>query len=432
MVADSAAATTASSDVASADSAATTASLDAAKLRADFPLLNKVINGNPIIYLDSGATSQKPYSVIAAMSDYYESYNANVHRSAYFIADQATTQTELARKKICQFIGAQNIEEVIFTKNATEAINLVAYSWGRANLAEGDAVLLSMLEHHSNIVPWHILAAERNLELRWLSVGDDFQLDLSNLDELLDGVKLVAISAMSNVLGTIPPVSAIAEAAHQHGAVVVCDACQFVPNRPCDVAELGVDFMAFSGHKMCGPTGIGVLWGRRDLLEEMPPFLGGGEMILDVSTEGFLPNTLPWKFEAGTPPIAEIIGLGAAVDYLMEIGMDAIATYEEELTAYAQKTLSDKFGDDIVIHGPVSAQNRGGAISFAYRDIHPHDVSQILDQYGVCVRAGHHCAKPLMKYLGVQATARASLFFYNTHSDIDRLSEALGGASDIF
>ncbi len=407
------------------------APLDGAKLKADFPLLTREINGQPIVYLDSAATSQKPHSVIAAMSDYYDRYNANVHRSAYFIAEQATTQTELARQKVRRFIGAAHTEEIIFTKNATEALNLVVNSWGRTNLADGDAVLLSLLEHHSNIVPWHILSAERNLELRWIPVGDDFQLDLSNLDELLEGVKVVAISAMSNVLGTLPPVSAIAEAAHERGAVVVCDACQFVPNRVCDVASLGADFVAFSGHKMCGPTGIGVLWGRRELLEEMPPFLGGGEMILDVSTEGFLPNTLPWKFEAGTPPIAEMVGLGAAVDYLSGVGMEAIAAYEEDLVAYAQKTLKDKFGDDIAIHGPADGP-RGGSISFAYRDIHPHDVSQILDQYGVCVRAGHHCAKPLMKHLGAQATARASLYFYNTREDIDCLAEALSKASEIF
>lgn len=420
------------------------AKLDPNKIRADFPLLAQEINGQGIVYLDSAATSQKPAAVIAAMSDYYDRYNANVHRSAYFIAEQATAQAELARQKICRFVGASGTQEIIFTKNATEAINLVANSWGRANLSPGDAVLLSIMEHHSNIVPWHILAAERNLELRWLPVGADYQLDLSQLDRLLDGVKLVAISAMSNVLGTVPPVAQIARAAHEQGAVVMCDACQFVPNHRCDVAELEADFLAFSGHKMCGPTGIGVLWGRQELLEEMPPFLGGGEMILDVSTEGFLANELPWKFEAGTPPIAEIIGLGAAVDYLCGVGMDAIAAHERELVAYAQGALADRFGDDVVIHGPAAAcdptgtsdsagaADRGGAISFAYRDIHPHDVSQILDQYGVCVRAGHHCAKPLMKHLGVQATARASVYLYNTRSDIDCLVKALGEASGIF
>ena len=406
--------------------------LDAAKLKADFPLLNRDINGQPIVYLDSAATSQKPNQVIAAMSHYYESYNSNVHRSAYYIAEQATTATEQARKKVQRFINAASTKEIIFTKNATEALNLVANSWGRANLNEGDAVLLSILEHHSNIVPWHILAAERNLELRWIPMGHDFQLDLSKLDQLLDGVKAVSISAMSNVLGTMPPLATLVEAAKQHGAIVICDACQFVPNRPCDVQQLGVDLLAFSGHKMCGPTGIGVLWGKQELLEAMPPFLGGGEMILDVSTDGFITNKLPWKFEAGTPPIAEIVGLGAAVDYLADIGMEAIANYEEDLVAYAQSTLKEKLGDDIEIHGPTSSDNRGGAISFAYRDIHPHDMSQILDQYGVCVRAGHHCAKPLMKHLGVQATARASLYFYNTPQDIDALADALAEASKIF
>lgn len=429
---------TAAASPAASAAAAPAPKLDPSKIRADFPLLGQEINGQGIVYLDSAATSQKPAAVIAAMSDYYERYNANVHRSAYFIAEQATAQAELARQKIRRFIGASGTQEIIFAKNATEAINLVANSWGRANLSPGDAVLLSVMEHHSNIVPWHILAAERNLELRWLPVGEDYQLDLSQLDQLLDGVKLVAISAMSNVLGTVPPMQLIARAARERGAVVLCDACQFVPNHGCDVAELEVDFMAFSGHKMCGPTGIGVLWGRQDLLEEMPPFMGGGEMILDVSTEGFLANELPWKFEAGTPPIAEIIGLGAAVDYLCGVGMDAVAAHERELVAYAQEALADRFGDDIVIHGPAVASgsagvpDRGGAISFAYRDIHPHDVSQILDQYGVCVRAGHHCAKPLMKHLGVQATARASVYLYNTRSDIDCLVKALGEASDIF
>ena len=406
--------------------------LDSANLKADFPLLGRTVHGKPIVYLDSAATSQKPRAVLEAMSVYYDDYNANVHRGAYFIAEQSTTQMELARQKVQRFIGAAAQEEIIFTKNATEALNLVVNSWGRANLQPGDAVLLSLLEHHSNIVPWHILAAELGLELRWISVGDDGHLDLTGLDRLLDGVKAVGISAMSNVLGTVVPVRTIADAAHEQGAVVICDACQLVPHRACDVDELGADFMAFSGHKMCGPTGIGVLWGRRDLLEEMPPFLGGGEMILDVSTEGFLPNQLPWKFEAGTPPIAETIGLGAAADYLTGIGMEAIAEHEESLTAYALKTLDDRLGDEIVIHGPADPHERGGTISFSYRDIHPHDISQILDQHGICVRAGHHCAKPLMRHLGVTATARASLYLYNTESDIDCLAEALRETAEFF
>lgn len=406
--------------------------LDSASLKADFPLLGREVHGKPIVYLDSAATSQKPRSVLEAMSAYYDDYNANVHRGAYFIAEQSTTQMELARKKIQRFIGATELEEIIFTKNATEALNLVVRSWGETNLQPGDAVLLSLLEHHSNIVPWHILAAERDLELRWIPVGNDGRLDLSGLDKLLDGVKAVGISAMSNVLGTVVPVRTIADAAREQGAVVVCDACQLVPHRACDVGELGADFVAFSGHKMCGPTGIGVLWGRRELLEEMPPFLGGGEMILDVTTEGFLPNELPWKFEAGTPPIAETIGLGAAVDYLTEIGMEAVAEHEESLTAYALKTLGDRLGENIVIHGPADPHDRGGTISFAYRDIHPHDVSQILDQHGICVRAGHHCAKPLMRHLGVMATARASLYLYNTESDIDCLADALGETDAFF
>ena len=406
--------------------------MDSASLKADFPLLSREVRGKPIVYLDSAATSQKPRAVLEAMSEYYDDYNANVHRGAYLIAEQSTTQMELARQKVQHFIGATAQEEIIFSKNATESLNLVVNSWGRANLRPGDAVLLSLLEHHANIVPWHILAAELGLELRWIPVGEDGRLDTSNLDRLLNGVKAVGISAMSNVLGTLVPVRTIADAAHEHGAVVVCDACQLVPHRACDVGDLGADFIAFSGHKMCGPTGIGVLWGRRELLEEMPPFLGGGEMILDVTTEGFLPNELPWKFEAGTPPIAETIGLGAAVDYLTEIGMEAVAEHEESLTAYALKTLDDRLGEDIVIHGPADSHDRGGTISFAYRDIHPHDVSQILDQHGICVRAGHHCAKPLMRHLGATATARASLYLYNTESDIDSLAEALSETAEFF
>lgn len=431
--------------------------LDPCAIKADFPLLGREVHGHQIVYLDSAATSQKPRQVIDAMDDFYRTVNSNVHRSAYYIAERATAMTEAARAKIQHFIGAESTQEVIFTKNATESCNLVVNSMGRARLNPGDAVLLTMIEHHANIVPWHILSDQLGLELRWLPVGEDGHLDLTRLDELLDGVKMVGISAMSNVIGTVPPIRQIADAAHAHGAIVLCDGCQFVPHRPCDVTDLGVDFMAFSGHKMCGPTGIGVLWGRQELLEEMPPFLGGGEMILDVTTEGFLANKLPWKFEAGTPPIAEIVGLGAAVEYLSGIGMESVSAHEIELTSYAFEALDSSFGDDIVLHGPkvsssrvsdgsVSASpvsdssvsdsfwqpSRGSTISFAYRDVHPHDVSQILDQYGVCVRAGHHCAKPLMRHLGVQATARASLYIYNTKSDVDRLVEMLGETGNFF
>jgi cysteine desulfurase/selenocysteine lyase len=321
---------------------------------------------------------------------------------------------------------------VVFTKNATEACNLVAASWGRANLGEGDVVLLTQMEHHANIVPWHLLAAERGITLRWVPLTPDGHLDLTDLDRLLDGVRLFGFTAMSNVLGTINPVRRLTDAAHAAGAVTLVDACQFVPHVPTDVVEWDADFIAFSGHKMCGPTGVGVLWGRDELLDAMPPFLGGGEMIRDVRLDGFTANELPWKFEAGTPPIAEIIGLGAAVDFLSALGMPAVRQHEVELTAYALRTLGERFGDDLVVHGPVDAAQRGGVLSFAFRDLHPHDVSQVLDQHGVCVRAGHHCAKPLMRVLGVGATARASVYLYNDESDVDALADALDEAGDFF
>ncbi|MDY7100267.1 MAG: SufS family cysteine desulfurase [Actinomycetota bacterium] len=408
------------------------AGLDAQRIRRDFPLLARSVHGCRIAYLDSAATSQKPQVVLDAMDAYYETINANVHRGAYHIADQATTAMEDARTAIRRFIGARSNREVVFTRNATEAINLVARSWGAQNLREGDAVVVSRMEHHSNIVPWHMLAAERGIELRWIDLTPDGQLDLSELDRLLDGAKLLAVSAASNVLGTLNPVRRLADAAHDAGALVLVDACQHVPHLPTDVVELGADFLAFSGHKMCGPTGIGVLYGREELLDAMPPFLGGGEMILDVTTEGFIANELPWKFEAGTPAIAEAVGLGAAVGYLDALGMDAVRAHEISLTAYALRQLSERWGDDIRVHGPAEPASRGGVLSFAFRDVHPHDVSQFLDQRGVCVRAGHHCAKPLMRALDVGATVRASLYVYNDTDDVDVLVDALGDVGDIF
>jgi len=400
--------------------------------KADFPLLARDVYGKPIVYLDSAATSQKPQAVLEAMDAYYRTVNANVHRGAYHIADIATQAMEEARSKLQRFVGAASLREIIFCRNATEAVNLVAHSWGRSNLSEGDAVLLTHMEHHANIVPWHMLAAERGIELRWLPLDDDGRLDLRHLDRLLDGVRLVAFSAMSNVLGTIPPIRRIADAAHERGALVLLDGAQYVPHVPTDVAELGCDFLAFSGHKMCGPTGIGVLWGREELLEAMPPFMGGGEMILNVTTEGFLPNELPWKFEAGTPAIAEVVGLGAAVDYLGGIGMEAVRRHDTSLTAYALRTLTERHGELLTIHGPPEPAARGGVLSLEYGDVHAHDISQVLDEQAVCVRAGHHCAKPLMRRLGVVATARASVYIYNDTSDIDQLSEALDRVGDLF
>lgn len=405
---------------------------DVAAIKADFPILNKPINGRELVYLDSASTSQKPTQVLDVMRDFYENTNANVHRGAYFLSDRASRSMEGARKKVARLIGAPDSDEVIFTKNATESLNLIAQSWGRANLSRGDVVVLSVIEHHANIVPWHMLAAERGIELRFIPVGDDGLLDLSNLDELLDGAKLVSITAMGNVTGAIVPVDRIAKAAHAVGALCAVDACQLVPHVPTNVAELGCDFLAFSGHKMCGPTGIGVLWARKEILEAMPPFLGGGGMIANVTTEGFTTADVPHKFEAGTPPIAEIVGLGAAADYLTAIGMDNIRRHEIELSAYFMRSIKERHGDDVVVHGPSEPSQRGAVFSFAYKDVHPHDLSQVLDERGVSVRAGHHCAKPLMKHLGVGATARASLYIYNDESDVDQLVEALDDASDLF
>ena len=407
--------------------------LDVTTLRKDFPLLAREVNGHPITYLDSAASAQRPVQVLDAMREYDETTHANVHRGVYAIAEEATRRFEEARHNVGRFIGAPDpAREVVFTKNATEGLNLVAHTWGRTHLHEGDTIVLTEMEHHANIVPWHMLAAERGLTIRWIPVDDDGGLVLDNLEALVDGAKLVGITCMSNVLGTLNPISRIAEVAHRAGAVVVADGAQSVPHLPTDVTELGVDFLAFSAHKMLGPTGIGVLWGRNELLSELPPFLGGGEMILDVRKEGFTPNDIPWRFEAGTPPITEAIGLGAAVDYLTAVGMDAVRAHEISLTTYAMTTLQERFGKDLRIFGPKDPTARGGVLSFAFRDLHPHDISQILDQYGVCVRAGHHCAKPLMRRLGVNATARASFALYNDESDVDVLADALTAAGAFF
>ena len=407
--------------------------LDVARVQKDFPILHRAMpGGGRLVYLDSAASSQKPQSVLDAMTRYYETTHANVHRGVYGIAEEATRLMEEARDKVGRFIGAGPSHEVIFAKNGTECLNLVANAWGRANLRSGDAVLLTEIEHHANLVPWLMLREQLGVELRYIPLGDDGHLDLSELDRLVDGVKLVAVTAMSNVLGTLTPVRLIADTAHAAGAVVVVDGAQYAPHLPTNVGDLGADFFAFTGHKLLGPTGIGVLWGKTELLEAMPPFLGGGEMIRDVRLDGFTPNELPWKFEAGTPPIAETVGLGAAVDYLEALGMDAVRAHEVELTGYALRTLAARFGPDMTIYGPTEPAERGGVISFAYKDIHPHDISQVLDQSGVCVRAGHHCAKPLMRRLGIGATARASFYVYNDESDVDALADALDATSAFF
>jgi cysteine desulfurase/selenocysteine lyase len=406
--------------------------IDVSLLKKDFPLLDRQVHDQRLVYLDSAASSQKPRAVLDAMDRCYETYYANVHRGVYTIAEEATAAYEAARARVASFIGAGAAEEIVFTKNVTEAINLVAYTWGRQNLRAGDAVLLTEAEHHANLVPWLMLKEERDIELRFLPVGDDGLLDLTDLDRLVDGVKLVSVTAMSNVLGMLVPVRRLADAAHATGALCLVDAAQYVPHLPTNVAELGVDFFGFTGHKMLGPTGIGVLWARRELLDSMPAFMGGGEMIRDVRLDGWTPNDAPWKFEAGTPPIAEAVGLHAAIDYLDALGMESVREHEVSLTGYALRTLTDRFGDDITIYGPSEPAQRGGVVSFSFTDIHPHDISQVLDERAVCVRAGHHCAKPLMRRLGVGATARASFYVYNDESDVDALADALAAASDFF
>ena len=406
--------------------------LDVAKIKADFPILERQVNDTRLVFLDSAASSQRPTQVIEAMNDYYRRSHANVHRGAHTLASEATELMESARARIAAFIGAPSANELIFTKNVTEAMNLVARSWGGANLGPGDAVLITEMEHHANIVPWQIMAAEKGFEIRWIPVTDDGQLDLTDLDRLLDGVSLVGVTAMSNVLGTLNPIRRIADAAHDAGAIVLVDGAQHVPHLPTDVVELGADLFAFTGHKLLGPTGIGCLWGKAEILDAMPPFLGGGDMILQVTKEGFTTNSLPHKFEAGTPPIAEIIGLGAAVDYLSALGMEAVRAHEVSLTAYAMRTLNDALGDDLTIHGPAEPAARGGVLSMEVGTAHPHDVSQILDQHGIAIRAGHHCAKPLMQVMGVNATSRASMYIYNDEADIDALAGALVEARDFF
>jgi cysteine desulfurase/selenocysteine lyase len=401
-------------------------------IKVDFPILKREVNNHRLVYLDSASSSQKPVQVLDAMDGIYRNSYANVHRGVYTIAEEATAAYELGRAKVARFVNAASTAELVFTRNATEAINLVAYSWGRANLREGDVVVLTHLEHHANVVPWHILAAERGIELRWVPMSADYRLDLTELDRLLDGAKLFAFTAMSNVVGTMPPVRRLADAAHAAGALAVVDACQYVPHNVTDVQAWDADFIAFSAHKMLGPTGIGALWGRESLLDAMPPFLGGGEMIRDVRLDGFTPNELPWKFEAGTQPIAEAVGFGAAVDYLEALGMGAVREHEKQLTAYALSALVERFPDTLHIYGPRDVEDRGGAVSFLFEDIHAHDVSQVLDEDGVCVRAGHHCAKPLMRVLGVPATTRASFYVYNDEADVDVLVESLAKTEKFF
>jgi cysteine desulfurase/selenocysteine lyase len=417
--------------------------LDIETIRADFPILERQVNGKRLVYLDNAATSQKPEAVIRAIDDYYRRYNANIHRGVHTLAEEATEAYENARRKVGRFINAGSPREVVFCRNTTEAINLLANSWGRANLREGDVIVLSLMEHHSNLVPWQLLAQSTGARLEFIALDPEGRLLLDGkapgaasdwgfplerlLDQWGDRVKLLAISGMSNVLGTINPVAEIAGRAHSVGALLLVDGAQSVPHLPVDVRALGADFLAFSGHKMMGPMGVGVLWGRKELLQAMPPFLGGGDMIKSVHLRSSEWNDVPHKFEAGTPSVAEAIGLGAAVDYLSRLGMENVHAHEQAVAAYAMQRLPEV--PDLQIYGPPAGE-RGGVVTFnLIRSgellIHPHDLASILDREGVAIRAGHHCAQPLMDYYGVPATARASAYVYNTEDEVDRLVEAL-------
>ena len=405
--------------------------LNVSQVRKDFPILEREIRaGVGLTYLDSTATSQKPLAVIEAMNEYYRLSNANIHRGVHALAEEATAMYEGARERIAKFINAASAREVIYTRNTTESINLVAYSWARANLKQGDLVILTEMEHHSNLVPWHMLQAERGIELEFIPVTEDGVLDLDVYKTLLDRrPKLVSFTHMSNVLGTINPAAEMIRLAHAAGAITLVDAAQSVPHLTVDVQALDADFLAFSAHKMCGPTGIGALYGKTALLEAMPPFLGGGDMIKEVKLRSFRANTLPHKFEAGTPAIAEAIGFGAAVDYLSKVGMDAIAAHEHEITEYALERLEEIPG--VKLFGP-SADKKGGVAAFTLEGVHPHDVAQILDKDGIAVRAGHHCAQPLHEKFGIPATSRASFYLYNTKEEVDLLVNGIYKVKELF
>jgi cysteine desulfurase/selenocysteine lyase len=404
--------------------------LDAQRLRADFPIFEQEIHGKPLAYLDSAVTSQKPRQVLDAMRDFYETSNANVHRGVYTLSERATAAFELGRQKVASFVNAPSAREIVFTRQATEALNLVAYAWGLNNLGPGDLVVVTELEHHSNFVPWQYIAKRNGAELRMIHVNDEGELDLSGLDELgQDGdLKVVATNLVSNALGTINPVEKLSDWAHAQGAIMVVDAAQAAPHHPVDVQALGCDFLALSAHKMCGPTGVGALWGRREILESMEPFNLGGHMISKVRFEETTWGEIPHKFEAGTSPIAEAVGLGAAIDYLNEIGIEAIEAHEQELAAVALERLGEIPG--VVLYGP-PADRRAGIVSFNVEDIHPHDVAQVLDSEGVAIRAGHHCCQPLMTRLGVAATNRASFYLYTVPEEIDRLVDGINKARRI-
>jgi cysteine desulfurase/selenocysteine lyase len=404
--------------------------VDFAAIRADFPIFREKVHGKPLIYLDSTATTQKPRQVLEAQDHFYRTYNANIHRGVYQLAEEATARYEEARKKVARLVNARSHRETVFTRGTTESVNLVAQTWGRRNVGAGDVILLTEMEHHSNLVPWQMLAEERGAKLRFIPITDQGELDFTGLDALLKGpVKLLAVTQMSNVLGTVNPVAELARRAHAVGARILVDGAQGVPHMGIDVREVDCDFLAFSGHKMLGPTGIGVLYGKRELLESMPPFRGGGEIIREVHLTHSEWNELPWKFEAGTMNIAGAIAFGAAIDYLAQIGYDAIRAHSGELTERAMRLLSAI--PDVRLYGP-PAERRGDIVSFTVEGVHAHDVATVLDHEGIAVRAGHHCAMPLHERLGVPATTRASFYVYNLPSDVDRLAEAVAKVKQVF
>ena len=405
--------------------------LDVARIREDFPILARTVYGKPLVYLDNAATSQKPRQVIDALVRYYEGHNANIHRSVHCLGEEATAAYEEARGKVARFINAPSADCIVFTRNTTESINLVAHTWGRAHIGPKSELLLTEMEHHSNLIPWQRLAAEKEASLRFIGLSDQQTLELDGLEGLMDQrTRLLAVAHVSNAVGTVNPVERLAAEAHRNGTAVLVDGAQSAPHMPVDVQALDCDFFAFSAHKMLGPTGVGVLYARRELLEEMEPFMGGGEMIRRVTLEDATWNDVPWKFEAGTPNIADVIAFGAAIDYLNGLGMENVRSHEMEVTEYALRRLRQT--EDIIIYGPADAADRGGVVSFNYPDLHPHDVGTILDREGVALRAGHHCTQPLMRSLGVSGTARASFYVYNTLEEVDVLVDALGKARAFF
>jgi cysteine desulfurase / selenocysteine lyase len=407
--------------------------INVSKIRQDFPILKRKLNGNKtLVYLDNAATTQKPLSVINAIYDYYMNYNSNIHRAVHQLAEEATFEYEKTREKVAKFINAHSADEIIFTRNATEAINLVSYSWGRTNVNKDDRIVITELEHHSNIVPWQILTQEKDAKLDYIGIDNNGYLNMEDCNRYLqsDKVKLLSISHMSNVLGTIVPINEIIELAHQKGIVVLVDGAQSVPHMPIDVQKMDCDFMVFSAHKMLGPTGVGVLYAKKEILNEMQPFIGGGDMIKEVYKYRTIYNDLPYKFEGGTPNIADVIGFGAAIDYLKKIGMHNVREHEIEITSYAIKAIADI--KDITLYGPPNANHRGGVIAFNIGDIHPHDLATIMNDYGIAIRSGHHCAQVLMGRLNIAAASRTSFYIYNTKEEVDKFINALGEARRIF